>query len=326
MQLFKVEVPGPQTDKLAPRIGETTKPLWRVYLLLWVILFGLLLLGGMSAFESICHTFATMDTGGFSTRAASVAGFGSAYVEWVLMVFMMVAGTNSTLHFMALRGRLTVYGKDLEWRAHMAIIVVSTGLIILAFSAQMKTGATAETVRMSAFQAVSIVTTTGHASADFESWPDLAILTLLALMFVGGMAGSTAGGFKVVRHPLVFKTWTRELFYLVHPRGVQPIPLAHRVVPSPVIRAMAAFAGAYFTILTLGTFFCFGWPRPGDCLYLQRIEFGQYWARTWRHWALRQLCWVEHDCQVGQCLIDAPWTSRTLHSAGFAEPVFFWRR
>ena len=114
MQLFKAQVPGPQTDKLAPRIGETAKLRWRVYLLLSVILFGLLLLGGMSAFESICHTFATMATGGFSTRAASVAGFGSGYVEWVLMVFMMVATTNFSLHFMALGGRLTVYGKDPE--------------------------------------------------------------------------------------------------------------------------------------------------------------------------------------------------------------------
>jgi len=255
MQLFRAEVPGPETDKLAPRIGETAKLLWRVYLLLSAVMFCLLLVGGVSIFESICHTFTTMATAGFSTRAESIAGFNSAYVEWVIIVFMVIAGTNFALHFAAIRGRFKLYGKDPEWWAYIITIFVATILVSTAIFGMPGTTSVEGAVRTGAFQVVSIMTTTGYASTDYEQWNHLALLGLMGLMFVGGMAGSTSGGFKVVRHLLIFRTWTRELFYLVHPRGIRPIRLAHRVVPPPVIRAVTAFAGAYFTILALGTIF-----------------------------------------------------------------------
>ena len=259
MQLFRAEVPGPQTDKLAPRIGETAKLLWRVYLLLSVTLFILLAVGGMDTFDAVCHTFTTMATGGFSTRAMSIGGFESAYLEWTIILFMFIGGTNFSLHFMALAGRPTIYKKDPEFWAYSSIILTAITLIcwsLMSVTAELPFW---DSLRTSAFQVISIITTTGFASTDYEQWhiAPVALMTLTGLMFIGGMAGSTSGGFKVVRHVLVVLTWTRELFLLSHPRAKRPIRLGNRVVPQEVIRGVAAFAGAYFTLLTLGTiFFC----------------------------------------------------------------------
>lgn len=259
MQLFRAEAPGPTTDKLAPRIGETAALLWKVYLLLSAVLFVLLSAGGMSAFESICHTMATMATGGFSTRALSVAGFGSGYVEWVITLFMWLAGMNFTLHFVALGGRWRAYLRDPEWRAYTALCVAATAAIAWSLLDAGGGVETAEAWRVAAFQALSIISTTGYASADFEMWTfaPVALLTMVALMFVGGSAGSTSGGFKVVRHVLVVRIWIRELFFLSHPHASRPVRLGGKAVSDDVVRAVAGFAGAYVALLGLGTvFFC----------------------------------------------------------------------
>lgn len=259
MQLMKAEVPGPTTDKLAPRVGETAKLLWKVYLLLSLILFVLLSAGGMTAFESICHTMATMATGGFSTRAASVAGFDNGYVEWVITLFMWLAGMNFTLHFIALRGRPRAYRKDPEWRAYTVICLVATVAVTVALMRAGEEFAFADALRIAAFQVMSIVTTTGYASFDFEQWTyaPVALLAMVALMFVGGCAGSTGGGFKVVRHVLVAKVWLRELFLLSHPHAVRPVRLGGKAVSPDVLRAMFGFAGAYAALLIFGTaWFC----------------------------------------------------------------------
>ncbi len=257
MQLFKAEVPGPTTDKLAPRVGETAKLLWKVYLLMSAVQFVLLAAGGMSAFESICHTMATMATGGFSTRAASVAGFDSGYVEWVITVFMWLAGMNFTLHFMGLRGRIGIYLRDPEWKVYTLLCLGGTVVASIALFAGHDTMGSLESVRVAAFQVLSIITTTGFASHDFETWTfaPVALMVLLALMFVGGSAGSTGGGVKVVRYVLMTKMWVRELFLLSHPRAVRPIRLGGRAVPADVMRAVAAFVAVYLALLSVGTAF-----------------------------------------------------------------------
>ncbi len=255
MQLFKAEVPGPTTDKLAPRVGETARLLWKVYLLFSAVLFVLLAAGGIGAFEAVCHTMATMATGGFSTRASSVAGFRSSYVEWVIVVFMFVAGVNFTLHFAALRGRLGAYRRDPEFKVYVAICLVATAVVAVALWRSGHTGGAGESTRIAAFQVLSILTTTGYASHDFELWTyaPMALFVILALMFCGGMAGSTGGGVKVVRHVLVVKTWVRELFFLSHPHAVRPVRLGGRGVSEDVLRATVSFLGVYFALIFIGT-------------------------------------------------------------------------
>ncbi len=259
MQLFKAEVPGPQAGKIAPRIAETAKLLWFLYLLLCVVLFLMLVLGGMDVFEAICHSFSTIATGGFSTRAASVSGFGDPFVEWTIIVFMLIAGTNFALHFAALRGDPRIYTKDPEWWTYVGLVVFSAVAVALALGSAMPDMGVEEAARQSAFQVLSLMTGTGFASVDYEQWVGipLAIMILIGLMFIGGMAGSTTGGFKVVRHLLIFRMWIRDLFFLAHPHAVRPIRLGERVVSSDVLRSVSAFAGAYMTTMIVGALlFC----------------------------------------------------------------------
>ncbi len=255
MQLFKAEVPGPTTDKLAPRVAETARLLWEVYLLLSAVLFVLLMLGGMDAFESACHTMATMATGGFSTRAASVAGFHSGYIEWVLIVFMFLAGVNFTLHWAARHGNLRPFFRDPEFRIYSGVVVLATVAITGSLMFADQGFEFFETVRIAAFQVLSLVTTTGYASFDFEQWTyaPVALLLVVVLLFSGGMAGSTGGGIKIVRHIIMVKLWVRELFLLSHPRAVRPVRLGGNPVTPDVLRAVAAFIGAYLALVMLGT-------------------------------------------------------------------------
>lgn len=255
MQLFKAEVPGPTTDKLAPRVAETARLLWEVYLLLSAVLFVLLMVGGMDAFESACHTMATMATGGFSTRAASVAGFESAYVEWVMVVFMFLAGVNFTLHWAARRGDVRPMLRDPEFRVYAALCAGGTVLIAGALLYADQGFEVFDSLRIAAFQVLSLVTTTGYASFDFELWTyaPVALLLVVVFLFSGGMAGSTGGGIKTVRHIIMVKLWVRELFLLAHPRAVRPVRLGGNPVPSDVLRAVAAFIGAYLALVMLGT-------------------------------------------------------------------------
>lgn len=259
MQLFKAEAPGPTKDKLAPRIGETAKLLWKVYLLLSAVLFVLLAAGGMDAFEAICHTMATMATGGFSTRAASMAGFHSGYLEWVVTAFMYFAGMNFTLHFIALRGDWRCYFRDGEWRLYTWICIICTALATWSLLAAQKGFDFFEALRIAAFQVLSIITTTGYASHDFEQWTyaPLALFVVVGLMFVGGMAGSTGGGVKVVRHLIAVKLWARELFFLSHPKATRPVRLNGKPVAPEILRAVAGFLAVYAALVALGTLvFC----------------------------------------------------------------------
>jgi len=170
---------------------------------------------------------------------------------------MWIGGMSFPLHFMALRGRLGVYVRDPEWRAYCAICAGAIAIITWSLLSAGQDYGGGEAVRMAAFQTVAIITTTGFASVDYELWTyaPTALLCITLLKFVGGCAGSTSGGFKVVRHMLVAKMWTRELFFLSHPRAIRPIRLGGRTVDPEVVRSVAGFAGAYIALLVLGTVF-----------------------------------------------------------------------
>lgn len=240
MQLYRAEVPGPVPDKLKPRIKDTAMLLWKVYLLFTVVLALLLWAGGMDLFESLCHTFGTMATGGFSTRNASVAAYDSVYIDVVITVFMLLAGLNFTLHYHALRGRPLVALRDPELRFFLAVFAVAT-----LWSAWDIWGTSydsfAQALRYSAFQVSSIVSTTGFATADYELWRPLPQCLLLLLMFVGGSAGSTSGGVKCMRIMLLLKHAYDELYRLIHPRAVSRIKLGGRPVDQGVLNSVAAF-------------------------------------------------------------------------------------
>ena len=267
MQLFKAEVPGPSADKLTPRVRETARRLWLIYVGI-TGLEVLLLTPAMGWFDAVNHAFATMATGGFSTKNGSVGQFGSAYVEWVVTIFMFLAGMNFALHYRALKGRAITVFRDTEFRVYTSIVLIATALLTLAIWAPFDrlfpvdpemTHAIAryesfpEALRLAAFQASSIVTTTGFGTADYEVWSPLAIGVLFLLFFIGGMAGSTGGGVKVVRHVLMFKNSYKDIRQLIHPQAVLNVRLNGQVVPQDVMRNVLSFIVLYLGLIGFGT-------------------------------------------------------------------------
>ncbi|HPN35665.1 MAG TPA: TrkH family potassium uptake protein [bacterium] len=252
MQLYKAEVPGPTKDRLSPRIAETAKILWGVYLLLSVVETVLLMFGGMSLFDALCHTFGTMATGGFSTKNASIAHYNSLYLELVIMLFMFLAGTNFSLHYRFLRGKRDAYHMDREFRFYLIFTLVCIMVVtfIVFFSRSSGIGAS---LRSAAFQVVSIMTTTGFGSDDFELWNPAGQLIMVFLMFIGGCAGSTGGSIKIIRIMLVLKHGVTEVKKLLHPNAFIPVRLGGRVVPPDVVTNILAFFIIYILIFIAGS-------------------------------------------------------------------------
>jgi len=247
MQLYKAEIPSPVVDKLQPRISETAKTLWKVYLFITVLEIGLLFIGGMPLFDSICHAFCTMPTGGFSTQNGSIAQYNSAYFEGVITVFMLLAGTNFSLHFRFLKGNLRVFGRDPEFRVFLFILAI---LVLLATYNIYGTvyHSIGNAFRHAAFQVTSIITTTGFVTANYGKWPALSQIILVLCMFIGAMAGSTGGAIKVVRIILLVKHGYREIFRLIHPHAVRPIKLGGKAVPEEILNSVWGFFILYLTL------------------------------------------------------------------------------
>jgi len=255
MQLFRAESPGPVSDRLTPRITSTAKLLWIVYLALTLVETMLLIVGGMSFYEALCHTFGTMATGGFSTRDASIAAYDSLYIESVIVIFMFLAGVNFSLHYGLLaRYSLKGFWKDEEFRFYVMVVVLCTALVMvnLMIQAGMEAG---PSLRQSAFQVVSIVTTTGFITADFDQWPSFAKVVLLVLMFVGGCAGSTGGAMKHVRVLILIKSGFREIRRLILPGAVIPLRMNGKAVPNEVATNVLGFFLLYMLVFVLATFF-----------------------------------------------------------------------
>jgi trk system potassium uptake protein TrkH len=252
MQLYKAEVPSPVPDRLKPHIRDTAKVLWKVYTLISALQVVLLLLGGMGLFDAVCHAFTTMPTGGYSTRNASIAHFNSLYFDLVFIVFMLLAGINFSLHYLFLKGKPLVFWRDTECRVFLATALVLTALVGFdIYGSVYKSWG--EALRHGAFQVVSILTTTGYATADYELWPGFSQLVLLLCMFLGASAGSTGGGMKILRIIVAFKYCYRELFLLVHPHAVSRIKLGGKPVSEDVIRSVLGFLALYVGLFALGT-------------------------------------------------------------------------
>jgi trk/ktr system potassium uptake protein len=259
MQLFRAEVPGPVAERLTPRIRETAKILWMVYLLLTVAETVALMFAGMGLFDAVCHSFATMATGGFSNHNQSVGGYATPAMEWVIIVFMFLAGANFSLHFLALKGKWRVHFQDEEFKFYGTIILMSTALILTVLMPLNYYTNWGDAIRLALFQVVSILTTTGFGTVDYLLWPPLAHAILLVLMAVGGCAGSTGGGIKVMRVLILLKHAKLELKKMLHPRGVFTLWFNNRAISNNLqtnilgffLLFMMVYVGGVL-ILTLG--------------------------------------------------------------------------
>ena len=249
-QLFRAEVPGPLPDRLEPRIRETARRLWGIYILLTVGQTVLLRLFGMSLFDAVTHTFGTVATGGFSTANKSLEAWNSPAIHLTVTAFMFLAGMNFTLHYRALRGDLQPISKDDELKTYAGIVLAAIALISLDLLAHSSYGLW-NTLRHSAFQVVSVITTTGFTTVNYDIWPPLSRAILLLLMFVGGSAGSTGGAIKVVRVNVLAKHSIRELKRAVYPRRVTVIRLNGKAVPEEVSSAVLAFVILYLSVFLL---------------------------------------------------------------------------
>jgi trk system potassium uptake protein TrkH len=247
VQLFKAEVPGPVADKIRPRVKETAKILWMVYVGLTAAEAILLSISGMPWFDAICHAFTTMPTGGFSTQNASIAAYENPAIHYIIILFMFIAGVNFTLHFRALTGNIKLCFKDPELLAYIGITFAATLFIFLNI-ASAQGDWTHDNFLSSLFQSVSILTTTGFGSADYEIWPFFSQFLILILMFIGGMGGSTGGGMKVARIILLVKYAATETRRMLHSRAIIPIRIGDRYIGEDVVRNTLGFFLFYMSI------------------------------------------------------------------------------
>jgi trk system potassium uptake protein TrkH len=252
MQLFKAEMPGPTADRLKPRIQDTAKLLWGIYVLLTAVLIILLMFGGMNFFDSLCHAFTTLATGGFSPRNASVGAYNSAYIDWVISLFMFLAAINFSLYYLALRGRLRDFYRNEELRIYLMLVV---GIVLLVMWSNHGTVyiSIVDNLRYSVFQVTSIISTTGFGTADYVQWPAASQLLLFFAMVVGGCAGSTAGGIKVARLLLLFKHAQVQIYRLIHPRAVRLVKLGTKPVDRDVMHSILGFFAVWMGVFFIAT-------------------------------------------------------------------------
>lgn len=253
MQLYRAETPGPVKDtKLTPRITETAKALWYVYLAFTIACTVCYVVAGMDWFDALCHAFSTVAIGGFSTHDLSIGYYNSAAIDIVAIFFMFAAGINFSLHFFAWRYvSISHYGQDPEFRAYF-VILLALSIAVVAVLFQYQYYATpGQNIIDGVFQAVSIATTTGFTTDNFSAWPAALPALLIFSSFIGGSAGSTAGGIKVVRCLLIYKQGVREIARLVHPSAEIPVKLGNKAVPFRVVDAVWGFFSIYIVVFVV---------------------------------------------------------------------------
>ncbi|OFV67777.1 MAG: Trk system potassium transporter TrkH [Candidatus Syntrophoarchaeum caldarius] len=250
-QLFQAETPGPSSDKLTPRLKATAEILWIAYVLISVVEMVLLYLAGLPLYDAVTTTFSTMATGGFSPRGESIMAYHNPVVEMIVMIFMFIAGANFALHYRALLIRKDSLIRDREFQIYAGILIMASLLI----AADLTRGGLNffESLRLSTFQAVSIMTTTGFATTDFNQWGDFSRTVLFLLMFIGGCAGSTGGAIKVMRVSVIVKHGYMELFRMIHPRVVKPLRFGRRIISADVLRSIFAFIALYILAFVIST-------------------------------------------------------------------------
>lgn len=248
-QVFRAEVPGAVTGKITPRVAETARILWLTYLIMTALETFMLWGAGMPLFDALCHTFGTLATGGFSTKNQSIGYYGPA-IQWIIILFMFIAGANWALYFQALKGKsLKGFWKDPEFKLYCGIILIAAIAIIWKTHELYHLGE--PLVRTTLFQVISIITTTGYATTDYTLWSNTAQLLILLFMFIGGCSGSTSGSIKVGRHRIALQNTTNELKRLIHPRGVFSVHYGSRTLSEEVILNVMQFYLLYIILLAL---------------------------------------------------------------------------
>ena len=252
MQLYVAEVPGPSPDKISPRIRQTAKTLWIIYLGFTATEIILLWIGGMSFYDAVCHSFTTMATGGFSTKQASIAHWSSPFIQYVIIVFMFFAGTNFTLSYLMIKGRFKSVFKDEEFKYYGFFILGFTALIFGGLLLTTQLGVE-HAFRDSLFQVVSIITTTGYATTDYLLWTPFLTILIFSLFFFGGSAGSTGGGIKIMRIVILLKNSYYELRRMIHPHAIIPVKFNKHSVDAKIVTNVLAFFMLYLIIFALST-------------------------------------------------------------------------
>jgi len=249
-QLFFAEAPGPIEERLTPRLRNTSNAVLYVYVGLTFACGMAYWLAGMTGYDALAHAFTTLAAGGFSPNPFSFQDFNSPVLEWLCVVFMTLAGANFALLYLGFTGQPGALLRDAEFKAYLTISVVAAFLIAAALGTLYGWG---DALRHGFFQALSIVTTTGYASVDFATWPRQAGVMLLVLMFIGGSAGSAAGGIKVVRWLILIRHTAREVRRTLHPRAILPVRVGDRIIPEEILRAVAAFTTLYIVLFVFAT-------------------------------------------------------------------------
>ena len=252
MQLFVAEAPGISPDKLQPRIRETAKRLWLIYIGLTMLETLLLWAGGMSFYDAINHGLTTMATGGFSPKNASIAAYPSAYIQYVIIIFMFLAGANFTMTYFAMKGNLQKVLSNEEFK-YYGVVLISLTLIITVSIAILSGGFDEKDFRDALFQVVSVITTTGYITADYTQWSSFITVMFFIMMFLGASAGSTAGGVKIVRHTILIKNSILELKRQLHPSAVIPVRFNGQAVNRDITFNILAFIMIYISIFAMGS-------------------------------------------------------------------------
>lgn len=252
MHLFRAEVPGPLDNRIKPRIQETAKTLWFIYILLTALEIILLKVNGLPLFEAVIYSFGTISSGGFSSRALSVRAYNNIIFEYIIIFFMFLAGTNFNLIYSIFKGRISEIYNDEEFRFYLLLLL--SAIILITFNLFFNVyGDMSTSIRYAAFQVVSIASTTGFATVDYDTWPPFSRWILLILMFIGGSAGSTAGGIKVIRIQVLFKKGLQELYRLLHPRAIKKIKVNKQSVSERISTSILGFFFMYITVFVLAT-------------------------------------------------------------------------
>lgn len=247
MQMMKAESPGPNPGRLVPKVKETAKILYGIYLLITLTEFILLKLTGLPVYDALVHTFGTVGTGGFSSKNLSVGAYNNIAAEVIITVFMLICGANFSLYYQGLKGNIKGFFKDDEFKFYVLIVTSAIVLITLNLRGTIY-HSLKESLRFAAFQVASIISTTGYATADFDVWPVFSKTILFFLMFVGGCAGSTGGGMKHIRILLLFKAAKRSLLKIIHPKAVDSVRIGGRAVNEQTLSDVLAFFFIYFAI------------------------------------------------------------------------------
>jgi len=259
-RLFKAEAPVLTVDRIRPKMMKTARILWLIYILFSIIEVILLFLCKVSLYDAICTTFSTMSTGGFHPRAESISFYKNPLVEFIVIVFMFLAGTNFSLHYRALKGDIKGFGRNKEFRLYLILILVSIGIITADLTLRIG-GDILESLRFASFQVVSITTTTGFSTVNFASntfWTVSSRLILFILMFVGGCMGSTAGGIKNARIYILLRSIRNEFRRILHPEAVMPVKYGKKVVPDEMLHSIFSFVILYIILFaTVASIFFF---------------------------------------------------------------------